>query len=495
MQVTKSAPVSTPPTHAWLKTIEVSFAPGPMSAMLEELVDGILNRFRDLGHKVVDTPTDNTKVLFTTAPFGEPLPWRQSLFFTARHRFGLKKSPTLYTIIQIKPKEFNEWIEKFRKALAKDPPDESQFQLPGLSTTAPRVLIDQGARGGPILSLSRMMQAQAKSIKVILAVGDEHPERVYHFDLVGAYPASVNTDPTAFYSDIALRIVTTESTKEVTNHQIIEPIVTRDEWQGMSTPEAMHRAGQELGERGFFTDMVRIEDLVQVPAVNEGVARQYSEGCFATWDPRIEALVATVTGSARPVHKGKLTDDDLALITAVKSDGSGAVVRHVEGKRNDPPSSEAVEMMDMDTLLPRIKHETVGGVKSEVPVIRSKLHGHRGVKAFNPKLVEYVPLDPPYYRYLVSCATEAQARGIKSAFSRSEIFRNPEDPRQIAFTVLPGHGVVMAEKWKAGNVPFQTIWEAMDSGDLEIDPHVPQGQMDYEPAPDGRLALKENSKV
>jgi hypothetical protein len=492
MQVTKNAPVSKNPIHAWLKTIEVSFVPGPMSAMLEETVDGILNRFSDLGHKVVDTPTDNTKVLFTTAPFGEPLPWRQSLFFTARHKFGLKHSPDLYTIIQISSKEFDQWISKFKKALAKDPPDEKEFLLDGLSPTAPRVLIDQGARGGPILSMSRMMQAQAKSIRVLLVVGDDHPERVYHFDLVGAYPVSINTDPTAFYNDIALRIVTTESTKEVTNHQIIEPIVTRAEWQNMTTPEAMHNAGQQLGERGFFTDMVRIEDLVQVPAVNEGVARQYSEGCFATWDSSINALVATVTGSARPVHKGKLTDDDLALITAVKSDGSGAVVRHVEGKRNDPPSSEAVEMMDMDTLLPHIKKDDV---KSEIPVIRSKLHGHRGVKAFNPKLVEYVPLDPPYYHYLVSCATEAQARGIKSAFSRAQTFLNPDDPRQIAFTVLPGHGVVMAEKWKAGKVPFQTIWEAMDSGDLEIDPHVPQGEMSYEPASDGRLALKENSKI
>lgn len=495
MQVSKVAPASTNPTHAWLKTIEVSFVPGPMSSMLEELVDGILDRFRDLGHKVVEKPTDSTKVLFTTAPFGEPIPWRQSLFFTARHKFGLKHSPDLYTIIQITPEDFNKWITKFRNALAKNPPDEKEFQLEGLSPAAPRVLIDQGARGGPVLSMSRMLQAQSKSIRVLLVVGDEHPERVYHFDLVGAYPVSLNTDPTAFYSDIALRIVTTESTKEVTDHQIVEPIVEREIWQSLSTPEAMHRAGQELGERGFFTDMVRIEDLVQVPAVNEGVARQYSEGCFATWDPRIEALVATVTGSARPVHKGKLTDDDLALITAVRPDGAGAVVRHVEGKRNDPPSSEAVEMMDMDSLLPRITHETVGGVKSEVPVIRSKLHGHRGVKAFNPDLVEYVPLDPPYYHYLVSCATEAQARGIKAAFSRSETFHNPEDPRQIAFTVLPGHGVVMAEKWKAGKVPFQTIWEAMDSGDLEIDSHVPQGEMSYVSAPDGRLALKESSKI
>jgi hypothetical protein len=145
----------------------------------------------------------------------------------------------------------------------------------------------------------------------------------------------------------------------------------------------------------------------------------------------------------------------------------------------------------MDRALPRTEHATVGGVKTHVPVIRSKLHGHRGVKAYNPTLVEYVPLDPPFYHYLVSCATEAQARGIKAAFSRAECFLSPDDPRQIAFTVLPGHGVVMAEKWQKDKAPFQLLWEAMDSGDLEIDPHVPQGPMSYAPGADNRDHLKE----
>lgn len=479
------------PTHAWLKQIEVSFVPGPMSPVVDEFVQGLLSRFGELGHSVVDTPTDNTKVLFTTAEFGKAIPWREALFFMARRKFGLKHSPVLYTIIHLTSAEFDKWINHFKEALAKKPINEADFLFDGLSPTAPKVLIDQGARGGPILSLSRMLQAQAKSIRILLLVGDEHPERVYHFDLVGAFPASHNTSPEAFYSDVVLRITTTESTTEVTDHELMQPIVERSTWESLSTPEAMRRGGNEIGSRGFFTDMVRIEDLVAVPAVNEGVAKQYSEGCFATWDPRINALIATITGSARPVHKGRLTDDDLAVIVDVRPDGAGAQVRHVEGKRNDPPSSEAVEMMDMDKTLPRITHETVAGVKTEVPVMRSKLHGHRGVKAFNPNLVEYVPLDPPYYHYLVSCATEAQARGIKAAFSRSEIMRNPEDPRKIAFTVLPGHGVVMAEKWQAGKEPFQLIWEAMDSGDLEIDPHVPQGPMRYDAGADGRHHLHE----
>jgi hypothetical protein len=480
-------------THDWLRTIEVSLLPGDRSPVVHELTTNLMQKFRDLGHRVAETPSDDTNVLFTTAPFAKPIPWRQAPFFVARKQFKLKKSPVVYTIVHATPAEFDHWINHFKTALAKNPPQETDFQFEGLSPTAHKVLIEQGSRGGPILSLSRMLQAQAMSIRVLLVVGEKHPERVYHFDLVGAYPVSINRDANAFYSDIALRIVTTESTTEVTKHELMEPVIERETWQGLSTPEAMRRAGQEIGSRGFFTDMVRIEDLVHVPAVNESVAKQYSEGCFATWDPRVNALMATVTGSARPVHKGRLTDDDIAVIIGVRKDGRGAQVRHVDGKRNDPPSSEAVEMMDMDALLPRVTRETVAGVKSDVPVIRSKLHGHRGVKAFNPALVEYVPLDPPYYHYLVSCATEAQARGIKTAFSRSEILRNPDDPRKIAFTVLPGHGVVMAEKWQEGKAPFELIWEAMDSGELEIDPHVPQGEMSYDAGDDGRRHLKEHS--
>ncbi|MCW5875473.1 MAG: hypothetical protein KIS85_01205 [Anaerolineales bacterium] len=479
------------PTHAWLRSIGVAFAPGPMTPLLSEFSSALLERFAALGHTVSELPGGDPDVLFTTAAFGEPIPWREALFFSARRKFGLKRSPVVYNIIQISPAQFDEWMERFGSALVKDPPAAEDFQFEGLSPTAHKVLIEQGLRGGPILSLARMLQAQAKSIRILLLVGEERPERVYHFDLVGAYPASHNTSAEAFYSDIVLRIVTTESTTEVTNHELIEPTIEFSEWEALSSPEAMRRAGNEIGARGFFTDMVRIEDLVQVPAVNEGVAKQYSEGCFATWDARIYALIATVTGSARPVHKGRLTDDDLAVIVGVRGDGSGAQVRHVDGKRNDPPSSEAVEMMDMDELLPKVAHETIAGVQSEVPVIRSKLHGHRGVKAFNPELVEYVPLDPPYYHYLVSCATEAQARGIKAAFSRAQSLLNPDDPRQIAFTVLPGHGVVMAEKWQKGKAPFEIIWEAMDSGELEIDPHVPQGVMDYLPGEDGRHYLKE----
>mgnify|MGYP003330417804 FL=1 len=489
MQTSQQLPQTTQPPHDWLRHIRVAYVPGIQAPLLNQVAHGLLERFAELGHGVDEEPGDATDVIFTTAAFGEAVPWRQALLFTARRRFGLKKTPVIYTLVQATPAQFEQEIAYFERALAKAPRDPDDFQFDGLSPSAHRVLIEQGLRGGPILALQRRLQAQAKSIRVLLVVGEETPERVYHFDLVGAYPTSEAGE--GFYTDMALRIVTTESTEEVTDHAVVGDVISAETWQGLSTPEAMRRAGQQLGERNFFTDMVRIEDLVHVPAVNDSVASQYSEGCFATWDPHIEALIATVTGSARPVDKGNIGDDDLAVIVGVRADGAGAQVREVEGKRNDPPSSEAVEMMDLDMPLPQVTHKTVAGVESQVPVVRSKLHGHRGVKAFNPELVEYVPLDPPYYHYLVSCATAAQARGIKAAFSRAECLNNPADPRHIAFTVLPGHGVVVLEKWQKGKAAFQSLWEAMDNEDLVIDPHVPQGPMRYEPVSDQRCELRE----
>jgi hypothetical protein len=108
-------------------------------------------------------------------------------------------------------------------------------------------------------------------------------------------------------------------------------------------------------------------------------------------------------------------------------------------------------------------------------VIRSKLHGHRGVQSFDRTRIEYVPLPESYLHYPVSCSTDAQYRAVQNAFSSSAALRNPEDPRQIVFTVLPGHGMVIVEKWVDGKQAFEAIWEAMDHKEIEITNHIPQG--------------------
>ena len=482
--------VSVPEPHAWLRKLGVSFLPGREDPVLGEAAENLLAAFEKLGHKVFDAPTDETDVVLATAPFAQPLPWREAVIFNIRREYGLDHLPTIYTLVHATPDELNSRLKAFEAGLAKSPPELDLSNYEGLAPEANGVLLEQGLRGGAILPLARITQAQAKSIRIILIIGDEHPEEAYQFDLVGAHPRTSATDKDFFYLEMALRIATFESTKEITNHAVVGDAIPMEVWQTLSTPEAMRTAATQLDKRDFFTEMVRISDIVKVPAVEEAISSQYSEGCFATWEAGIPALISTVTGSARPVDKGNITDDDLAVIVGVQPDGSGALVRHVEGKQNDPPSSEAVELINMDSALPRIKLDPSWGIEDEVPIVRSKLHGHRGIRSYNPGMIEHVHLDEPYYHYLVSCSTEAQAQAIKDAFARSESLQNVNDPRNLAFTVLPGHGVVIVEKWVSGKAPLQLIWEAFDAGDLVVENVVPQGPFHYVSRGDDAMELE-----
>lgn len=477
------------PTHGWLRQVKLAFAPGPLSPLLETFAGELLSHFRQRGHVVYDTPQPDTQILVTTAPYGTPVRWRDAMLFTARKRFSLEHTPIVFTLIHMTTAQFDQALEHFAHALENEQPDPADYNFAGLSPNAMHTLHEQGRRGGPIMALLRQLQSQALSIRILLVVGDEQPREAYTFDLVGAYPRTLADNLDNFYDDLLLRMVTAASTNEITNHVLESEIIPGPTWFGLTAPDDMVLAGRELGVRNFFTEMVRIANLVSVPALDGAVSSQYSEGCFATWEPKINALIATVTGSARPVDKFKLTHDELAVIVGVREDGKGARIRHVDGKRNDPPSSEAVEMIEMDLDLPRILLAGDWPDQVEVPVSRSKLHGHRGVEAFDPRFVEHVALDEPYYHYPVSCSTEAQAHAIKSAFSRSQALRDPADPRQVVFTVLPGHGIVVVEKWVAGKKPFQVMWEYMDAGYLMIENRVPQGPLTFDPGPDGLLHL------
>ena len=479
-----------PGIHPWLREVRVFLAPGPMTGLLEEVTRELLDCLRSLGHQVQSEPDDGTDLILSTARFGEPISWRKAPLFTGRRRLGLSHTPTVCTLVHTRPEDLQRTLARFEVVLAKDTVDPADYEFPGLAPRAYEVLSEQGRRGGPMLALTRVVQGQAKCLRGAVIVGEDSPTEAYNFDLVGAHPRTDGADAASFYQDIALRLATAVGTAEVNQHEPSGEPIPRAAWDGLTTPAAMCEASRQFGERGFFTEMVYIANLVPVPAISDAVASQYSEGCFATWEPALGALIATVTGSARPVDKGNITDDELAVIVGIRPGGEGVWFRPVEDKSNPPPSSEAVETMAIDLDLPTVVPDGSRDESVRVPVARSKLHAHRGIAAYDPQLVEYAPLDAPYYRYLVTCGTEAQAWGIKGAFSRAKSLRNPADPRPVVFTVLPGHGVFIVEKWVSGKAPFQAIWEFMDAGALEVENHIPQGPMGYTRDPGGRMVLQ-----
>ena len=475
--------------HSFWRQVRVAAVRGPSTALLDEVVAGVEQALCARGHEWTTTPDDRTDAFVTTARLHEPVSWRHSPLFTGRKRYGLTAKPATYTFVQVREQQLQDLVQRFELALAKDPPDPADFDLPGLSTNAWQVLRDQGSRGGVMMCIGRLLQAQSKSLRVVMVVGERTAEAAYLFDLAGSYPRIDNDDMGGICGDLALRIATHLSTREVTAHRVDGEPIPPAQWQASTGRRAMLHVSRELGARAFFTEMVRIADLVDVPALTGAVAQQYSEGCFGTWDPVLQAQIVTVTGSRHPVVKASLQEDDLAVITGVLDCGSGARVRTVAGLRNDPPSSEAVEFASIDEYLPRRRPAASFGIDAEVPVVRSKLHGHRGVTAYDPDTVEYVPLDAPFFHYLVSCSTDAQAHGVTAAFARSRALRDPADPRTVVFTILPGHGLLVAEKWVPGTQPFEVLLAAIDSGRLEISSRVPQGSMHYVPVGD-RMVLQ-----
>ena len=462
------------PTHSWLKQLTITYVPGPTTELSNQVASSLLHHFGEEGHATPPAPSPETEVILTTARLGEPLGWREALMFTARRRFGLKHVPTVFTVVHATLQQFDEWMARVEEVLKEGPKATPPFK--GVPESASRTLYSQGQRGGAMMYLLRIIQIQTKSIRALLVIGEEQPESAFLFDLVGAHPQIRHDDPQAFYKDIATRILTAASTSEITNHETVEPPIGRQEWASLATIEDMTRASQELGKRDFFTEMIKVSQVAEIPGFSEAISQQYSEGCFATWEPKIDGLLTTITGSARPVRKENITDKDLAVIVGIKPGRDGALIRKVEGHPNHPPSSEAVEMIGMDLRLPKITLKN----GAQAPVIRSKLHGHRGVRSFDWTRAEYVPLPQSYLYYPVSCSTDAQYRAVQEAFSNSYVLQNPQDPRQIVFTVLPGHGVVIVEKWDEGKAPFQVIWEAMDQKVIEITNQIPQGPFTFE---------------
>ncbi|MBI4770049.1 MAG: hypothetical protein HY784_06455 [Chloroflexi bacterium] len=327
-----------------------------------------------------------------------------------------------------------------------------------------------------------MLQGQAKSIRVMAVIGDEggRPLRAIHYDLAGAHPTTDASDLPAFAEETGRRILTAVCAHEVNDHETLPAPLSMALWDSLTTPEAMIQAVKDFTRFGFFTTPIAIEKILGYRGgIGEAIAAQYSEGCYAVYEPRISGLITTATGSSRLVDKRRISRDDQAIVMGVKPDRGGARVMQVEGRGTVLPSVEAVEMMGICEAVAYSRPDQVGEM-THATSARAILHGHLGVAAYDPNLVEVVSLEPLYYEYLVSCGNGALAHGTAGAFSRSAALREASDPRGLVFLEQPGHGVVIVEKWTDRPQPFSVIREALESGQLRMTMQVPQGPIHWQ---------------
>ena len=407
--------------------------------------------------------------------------------------YGLGHRPHLLTVVSITESEYCRQMAHFETLAARPEEDPVEQEYAGLGPRAVEVLMQQARRGGPEVALGRLMQGQNKSIRVLALISDDatgRPLRAIHFDLAGAHPTSDALDLETFAEDAGRRILTAMCAEDAKEQEILPEPLSLALWKTLSSPQAMNAAGRAFTRFGFFTDPIAIEKILGFRGgIGEAIAAQYSEGCYAVFEPQVGGLITTATGSSKFVDKRFISRDDQAIVAGIKPARDGALVRQIEGRPTVLPSVEAVEMMSICEAVAYADPATVGEATRSSSA-RAILHGHLGVSAYDPRFVEAVTLEEPFYQYLVSCGTGALAEGTSRAFARSNTLRDPADPRRVVFLEQPGHGVVIVEK-RDENQPFSSIRDSLDNGLLRMSMRVPQGAIQWspQPGPDGAPVL------
>jgi len=476
-------------THAWVHPISIAYLPEARTPALDTTLASLSAQLSIDGCGITDLPNNETDLIITSARFGQPIEREVALLFHAKRKFQLNRRPVILTFVDIPEADYQHWLAQFAE-LARQPEEALNApHLTGLGPQAVEVLATQARRGGPEVALGRFLQGQTKSMRVIaLRTDGERVVSATHFDLAGAHPTTVAADWQPFIENMAHRILTAICAREVDQHLFLPDLLSKTAWEALATPEAMVKAGATFTEFGFFTTPVSVEKILGYRGLSDAISAQYSEGCYAVFEPDLPGLLTTATGSSRLVDKRSITRADQAIVMGLTPYRDGALVRSVAEMDRVVPSVEAVEMMGICAAVGSHTRTDSRGDPVQVPNIRAILHGHLGVAAYDPAHIEAVLLEEPYYEHLVSCGTGALAQGTAAAFARSVALRDLTDPRQVVFLEQPGHGLVVVEKWVEGVAPFEAIHHCLCSGQMQLTMTIPQGKVAWKE--EGKQILK-----
>ncbi len=481
--------------HPWTRPITIAYLPRTRTPGINLALDALFDWLRGAGCILQAEPDNTTDLILTTRQFGEWVGRDEALLFHAKRLYRLSRRPTILTVVDITEVEYQTQLAHFRALGQLTEEQAAQHQYPGLGPQAAEVIAHQARRGGPELAMGRYLQSRVISIRVMaLRTVSGRPHRAVHYDLAGARPVSDATHLDVFAADVGARMLAAVCATEVNHHSYAPEAVPAATWAALETPDAMVAAGLTFTRYGFFTTPIQVDKVLGYRGIGDAISAQYSEGCYGVYEPEVQGLITTATGSSRLVDKRAITRTDQAVVAGVLPSRDGALVRPVEGMETVVPSVEAVEMMALCEGVPSHLRRNRQGAEVPVPNVRAILHGHLGVESYNPAFVEAVTLEPLYYTQLVSCGTGPLALGTAAAFGRSEALRDLTDPRRVVFLEQPGHGVMLIEKWPAADSnepPFSAILQALDAGHIRMSFNIAQGPMSWEQtSADGEVTLQ-----
>lgn len=318
-----------------------------------------------------------------------------------------------------------------------------------------------------VVEAGRVVMGRTAAPRVVL-VGREAREATL-LTLEGGHP----TETSELADRIRDRLVTAACAREVgDDYDVVPGALPAAAWAATSAPEHLAAAGRRMGLLGLLPEPVRVDRYV-----SEELARLYreflgwkrlSEGMLFLYDPDLDAVVVTASGSW-DVDKRTLRRDE---VTVLGRDTAGGRLRVLAPEGVDPkgPSVEAWEVCALLAAVPRVR---LGRGPSgewvldpdgerEAPVVRGGVHAHVGVGRADPAVIESVPPNRELYPYGFGCGTDLMAEVAADTVARSRAVNDPADPRRYVRWPMLYHGEMAVELWKPG-LPEQPLQGLLDA--------------------------------
>jgi hypothetical protein len=317
------------------------------------------------------------------------------------------------------------------------------------------------------VEIGRTVMARTAAPRVVLV--DRDGREATLFTLEGGHPTETGRPA----DGIRDRLVTAACARDVGDrYDVVRGALPAAAWAASPAPGHLAAAGRRMDRLGLLPEPVRIDRYV-----SDGLASLYreylgwkrlSEGMLFLYDPGLDAVVVTASGSG-DVDKRDLREDEVTVVHP-RSRGDRLRVLAPEGIDPKGPSVETWEVCALLSSVPtvRLGRSAAGhwvldpDGERTAPLIRGGVHAHVGVGRADAEVIESVPPDRELYPYGFGCGTDLMADVAAHTVARSQAVNDPADPRLYVRWPMLYHGEMAVELWKPGlpERPLQGLLDA-----------------------------------
>jgi hypothetical protein len=324
-----------------------------------------------------------------------------------------------------------------------------------------------GLRHTEVVEIGRTAMARTAAPRVVLINQDGREATL--FTLEGGHP----TETGELADRIRDRLVTAACAQDVGDrYDVDHGALSAASWGDSPVPGQLAAAGRRMGELGLLPEPVRIDHYVS--GALAGLYREYlgwkrlSEGMLFLYDPGLDAVVVTASGSW-DVDKRALREDEVTVLHPQTRHGRLRVLAP-EGVEPKGPSVEAWEVCALLSAVPtvRLSRSAAGhwvpdpAGERTAPLVRGGVHAHVGVSRADATVIESVAPNRELYPYGFGCGTDLMADVAADTVARSRAVNDSDDPRLYVRWPMLYHGEMAVELWKPG-LPEQPLQGLLDA--------------------------------